>query len=189
MPETVHCDSAGDLLRSLSDLCDSGNDIWIFRGQANADWRLTSTLERDKKLKPFEESERAMLELFRSKAHIYTDLFRGRSDLSRVHALSIMQHHGAPTRLLDFTYSPSVAAFFSVCDDRESPPEYASVWAVNASKVRWWSNHRYFKLVHPRTHEGDSEMADTSYLIESREADFTQDDVWDTLAAWVTPLL
>jgi hypothetical protein len=39
-----------------------------------------------------------------------------------------MQHHGAPTRLLDFTYSIYVAAYFAL----ESADADAAVWAVNA---------------------------------------------------------
>lgn len=41
--------------------------------------------------------------------------------------LSLMQHHGAPTRLLDFTWSPYVAAFFAL----ERATEDAAVWALN----------------------------------------------------------
>ena len=31
--------------------------------------------------------------------------------------LALMQHHGAPTRLLDFSYSVYVAAYFPLCQD------------------------------------------------------------------------
>lgn len=41
---------------------------------------------------------------------------------------SIMQHHGAPTRLLDFTYSIYVAAYFAL----ETADHDCAVWAVSA---------------------------------------------------------
>jgi FRG domain len=44
--------------------------------------------------------------------------------------LSLMQHHGAPTRLLDFTYSIYVAAYFAV----ETATASAAVWAV---RIDW----------------------------------------------------
>jgi hypothetical protein len=37
-----------------------------------------------------------------------------------------MQHHGAPTRLLDFTWSPYVAAFFAL----QNASEEAAIWAI-----------------------------------------------------------
>ena len=45
--------------------------------------------------------------------------------------LALMQHHGAPTRLLDFTWSPYVAAFFAL----ERATSDAAVWALNPANI------------------------------------------------------
>src|SRR5258708_4434671 len=46
---------------------------------------------------------------------------------SEIEWLSVMRHHGAPTRLLDFTYSIYVAAYFAL----ETADMDCAVWAVN----------------------------------------------------------
>jgi hypothetical protein len=45
--------------------------------------------------------------------------------------LALMQHHGAPTRLIDFTWSPHVAAFFAL--DRARGP--AAIWALDTKAL------------------------------------------------------
>ena len=47
------------------------------------------------------------------------------------HWLALMQHHGAPTRLLDFTWSPYVAAFFAL----ERTLGDGVVWAMNPARI------------------------------------------------------
>jgi hypothetical protein len=51
--------------------------------------------------------------------------------------LSLMQHYGAPTRLLDWTYSPFVAAFFALnalLGARDK--QVAAVWALSFTPLR-----------------------------------------------------
>jgi len=53
--------------------------------------------------------------------------------------MSLMRHHGAPTRLLDWTRSPYVAAFFAVeeaTDDIQS-----AIWAIDTEAIRTEAIH------------------------------------------------
>jgi hypothetical protein len=43
--------------------------------------------------------------------------------------LALIQHHGGPTRLIDFTRAPMVAAFFALEED--APFERSAVWAID----------------------------------------------------------
>lgn len=112
-------------------------DGWAFRGQQNADWRLESSLSRylrdyvpDRRQWPSRE-ERA-IRVFRRKAHNFLPHPETLDDDLR--CLALMQHHGAPTRLLDFTKSPFVAAFFAL----ERATGDAAIFALNTPAL--WNN-------------------------------------------------
>lgn len=106
-------------IRSVAELIELLNNLenhFLYRGHANADWPLQSSLERIigskwsvGEAKRFEEYSLAQ---FQSKFHLY-DRENVKPD-SKLAWLSIMQHYGVPTRLLDFTESPYVALYFAL---------------------------------------------------------------------------
>lgn len=101
-----------DLMHELNQL----PNHFVFRGQADAEWDLQSTLERilgekwsAEKARKFEDRS---LDEFKSKYHIYS----GTEHIpkSKLSWLSVMQHYGVPTRLIDFTTSPYIALYFAL---------------------------------------------------------------------------
>jgi hypothetical protein len=112
-------------------------DGWVFRGQRDADWELFSSLSRHLRAyvpdrSCWQERETRAIRVFRRKAHNYISDLRILDDDLR--CLALMQHHGAPTRLLDFTKSPYVAAFFAL----EHATDKAAVFALNTPEL-WYS--------------------------------------------------
>lgn len=107
---------------------------WAFRGQADTTWPLFSSLSRyflKFKVAPiaWPQQEKRILRIFKRKAHHY--LSHIPSEENSLEWLALMQHHGAPTRLLDFTWSPYVAAFFAL----ENADKTAAIWAIYPPKT------------------------------------------------------
>lgn len=112
-------------------------DSWIFRGQSDANWPLETSLKRHcdlfpKNLQDPKKAESRLFREFRRRTHQYTLNIPKEGD--SLEWFSIMQHYGAPTRLLDFTYSMLIAAYFAL----ERAPGNCSVWAINAR----WANEK-----------------------------------------------
>lgn len=92
---------------------------YIFRGEASSKWTLEPSLARilrEQKLNEAaaREVEREAERGFNEQAHLHVPpfmLFEPEDVASR---WAVMQHYGAPSRLLDWTMSAFVAAYFAV---------------------------------------------------------------------------
>ena len=101
---------------------------YVFRGMSDTGWDLLTSLERLKS--PAAIVEPALLRSFRKYAPRGT--FGHDSDWE---ALAVAQHNGLPTRLLDWSVSPLIAAHFATCE-REFFGKDGAVWCVDVVALR-----------------------------------------------------
>jgi hypothetical protein len=100
---------------------------YAFRGLSDARYRLETTLIRLQG--PFKLLEGHLLRNFRKYAH------RNVVERDSVwHWLSVAQHYGLPTRLLDWTHSPLIAAHFATANIEKFDID-GVIWAVNYDKA------------------------------------------------------
>ena len=100
----------------------------IYRGAADRDWRLVPSLNRvcghDLRL------EDAVFRSFRKYGYADLAQYKGFWQL-----LPVAQHFGLPTRLLDWSYSPLVAAHFAT-EDTDAYDRDGAIWCLDASEVK-----------------------------------------------------
>jgi len=86
-------------------------------------FRLYGVKDEDKR-----KSERKLIRTFQRKAALYLEREPDKDDI--LEWLSVMRHHGAPTRLLDWVYSFYIAVYFALAENEEG-----IVWALDASTI------------------------------------------------------
>jgi len=130
-----------DFLRRVDALNRTSRKGWVYRGHAHQ-WSLKTTLERalwrwDIKLQHARANEIALVREFRRRL-TGEEHTNAANDI--LYCLALMQHHGAPTRLLDCSYSPLVAVQFALRDGwKQTKPE---IWCFNED----WLNQHYKRL-------------------------------------------
>lgn len=110
---------------------DHASHRWVFRGQPQH-WALKPTVGRSQAYKP--EIERLLLDEFKRSALPHLDRSRLTNNWDW---LAVAQHHGLPTRLLDWTTNPLVACYFATGQYGKSKQE-GEIYAYEAGEVGFY---------------------------------------------------
>jgi FRG domain len=114
---------------------EEGNHLrspYVFRGADVAEWSLLTSLQRVPRSAnaSAEIIEHSLVRSFRKYAS--AGAF---DDKSEWYVLAVAQHNGLPTRCLDWTSSPLVAAHFA-CGDESKKGGDGAVWCLHAGILR-----------------------------------------------------
>ena len=133
----------------------------IYRGAADKNWRLVPSLNRvcahDLSL------EQAVIRSFRKYGYADLAQYTGFWQL-----LPVAQHYGLPTRLLDWSYSPLVAAHFAT-EDTDAYDRDGAIWCIDATEVK----KRLPKRLRKRLEEANCNIFSLG-LLEEEVRDFAE---------------
>ena len=141
---TVRIATIGQLLDELTpDEPDPRTGRWrdtgVYRGSTSAGWPLLTSLDRLGGTAPAHTKRELEAHVLRSFIRYSRPYFSGPNH-SDWELLVAAQHHGVPTRLLDWSYSPFVAAHFATATHVELERDRA-VWRLD-----WQRMHETFGL-------------------------------------------
>jgi hypothetical protein len=124
--------SVADVLKALKKQSSPNQLIW-FRGQSVSTWNLVPSLARNAN---HLRAESALLKRFMQNAVPHLE----RLPVHEWEWMFMMQHHRAPTRLLDWSEGPLAALYFAVSEDNYLKKD-AAVWcldpvALNSDEAR-----------------------------------------------------
>lgn len=134
---TSTIESLGDLISFAAEYDRHHPSSAWFRGQRDARWSLQSALWRrieddagNLVNEPYTHAdERNLAHRFRVRAAIRRPNAPEYNDCAGW--LSLMQHYGLPTRLLDWSRSPLIAAYFAIAERPLDQSVDAAVWVLN----------------------------------------------------------
>jgi hypothetical protein len=113
-------------------------DTGVYRGMKNAAWPLLTSVDRLGGTHPPHTKTRLEAHILRNFIR-YSRPYLATGAANDWEYLVSAQHHGVPTRLLDWTYSPLIAAHFATLPRRDGVVRDRAVWRLD-----WQRVHRHF---------------------------------------------
>ena len=140
--------SVDALFRKLSEAYGDGR--LVFRGQADAKWRLNSSFDRLHKgnhLKREQDFGR-LLEEYRNlmERHFGITIEGHQNNIA-----SFGQHLGLPTRLLDWSYSPFIGLFFCIYENPALGTQDCALYTLDRDVIERNIHSNNFEFIDPDT--------------------------------------
>jgi FRG domain-containing protein len=132
---------------------------WCFRGQREAAWSLTTSLDRAVRREKTTttgdslyhldraEVEADLLFRFQQQAPQYLTHLPAQPD--RASWLAMMQHYGVPTRLLDWTGSPYAGMYFALEEEPLKEEKRSALWAIDMDWLKAKGDELLFSRENP----------------------------------------
>lgn len=151
---------------------------WFFRGQADANWGLEPSLFREvRKNNIIDEKsfETNVIESLRRSLRRFTTISE-RLILNDDYLLSLAQHYGTPTRMLDWTRSPLAAAYFAATDAIKKRTNSLAIFCIGA--IFTTGNHsKNLTVVSPPAGANENLIAQSGVFLKH---EWECRDFWDS---------
>lgn len=140
-PTVKTVSSVEEFAALVVDATRDGKRHW-FRGTRDSTHRLVPSLYRHPQIQNPDDLIRLEWELLSEFRH-QAPPFANNLPSAHLELLFLMQHHGIPTRLLDWTENPFIALFFALENARQEQDQdakEAAVWLLNPIKLNTIAN-------------------------------------------------
>lgn len=139
-----------ELYESTKDFDKNDDNLLLYRGQKDSSWHLLPKIAR-KDLNyigtDFKTKETELLDEFQRLSRPYIDYNIISDDWD---LLALAQHHGLPTRLLDWTTNPLVALYFAFIEEDKLVKNRA-VWILIIDKLSIADCSKHTPFNYPKT--------------------------------------
>jgi len=183
----IKVDDWDNLLATVNDLF-ADWPLYIFRGHAQSDWLLESTLSRAlKKIEYPDKTELVREHLVRFKLRIRGRRGKNPRQLYENELWALGQHYGLYTPLLDWSQSPYVGLFFALTDISKSSTGLRTLWALNSGDIEPIT--KWYKNKHPKSKKNDIELInpilDENERLVNQSGLFTKVPLTTDIENWV----